>query len=290
MERAFTTALALVAVASIAGCSDVVGGSEDGKVSVVAALYPLGFVAQRVGGAGATVTDLTPAGAEPHDLELTAGQVVTLTDADLTLYLGSGFQPAVEDAVAELDDKHKLDALAEVPTIETDGQRDPHVWLSPPLLADIGDSVASRLGEIDPSGASDYKRNAQRLRSALEALDQHFAGSLAGCDKHDILVSHEAFGYLADRYDLKQIGVAGVDPEAEPSPTRLAELERLIRERAITTVFYEKLGSPAVADTVAREAGVATAPLDPIESRPAEGDYLTAMRSDLEELSDALDC
>ena len=290
MTRVSAAALALAATVTASACAGVTGGSNDGRLSVVAALYPLSFVVERVGGGRVQVTDLTPVGAEPHDLELSPTQVATLNDADLVVYLGSGFQPAVEDAVESLDGARKLDALSRLPVIETDGRADPHVWLSPPLLAEMADSVAGRLGDIDPKEASAYRRRAKRLRTGLARLDSGFKEALTSCERRDIVVSHEAFGYLAQRYDLHQIGIAGIDPESEPLPARLGEVERLVDERGITTVFYERLGSPAVAQTIARATDTETAPLDPIESPPAHGDFFTAMRSNLMELTDALDC
>lgn len=289
-----TAAATLLLVA--AGCTDGSDGDEAGRVQVAASFYPLAFVAEEVGGALVEVDNLTPPGAEPHDLELSAGQVRDLSEADLVVYLGGGFQPSVEDAIAEVDGE-VVDALAsqeellEPPASEEDeGPFDPHVWLDPERTAAIARSLGDRLGEIDPDNADAYRSNAAALESSLEALDAEYEDGLAECERRSVVTSHEAFGYLAAAYDLEQVGIAGIDPEAEPSPRRLVEVAEFVERTGVTTIFFEVLVSPDVAETVAEETGVKTARLDPLEGPPEEGDYFTAMRANLEALRQALGC
>jgi zinc transport system substrate-binding protein len=113
---------------------------------------------------------------------------------------------------------------------------------------------------------------------------------LSRCDRREFVTSHEAFGYLANRFNLEQVGISGIDPEQEPSAQRLKEVSNLVRSKGITTIFFESLLPPDLAETVARETGATTAQLDPIESPPEGGDYLSAMRSNLAELRKALNC
>ncbi|MFN2490605.1 MAG: metal ABC transporter substrate-binding protein [Actinomycetota bacterium] len=283
--------LALLAVAAVvllgAACgSSSAGGTDDAEVDVVGSFYPLAFVAQEVGGTFAEVHNLTPAGAEPHDLELTIGEIRTAAGSDLLIHLGGGFQPAVEDVVAERDEG-VLEVLEEL-----DGGRpeDPHVWLDPVLMTDVTRLVEERLAELDPRRAEDFEANADSLRKDLDALDGRYRDRLGDCKIRAFVTSHDAFSYLARRYDLRQIGIAGVDPEAEPTPQSVAGAARFARANDVTTIFYETLVSPKIAETVAEEVGVRTEVLDPLELVPDNGDYISVMDSNLDALAEAMRC
>lgn len=303
------TVTALSALGGAAACAtdSADAGTARGKVKVVAAFYPLQFVAERVGGADVQVTNLAKPGAEPHDLELNIQQVGQVSDAKLVVYL-KGFQPAVDEAVAQeggdrafdvatvqplrnAADGHAHDDAARAPTEETGG-KDPHVWLDPTRLATIGDRLAERLGKADPVHAADYTAGAQALRADLDRLDQEYAQGLKTCQRREIVTSHSAFGYLADRYKLEQVGISGLTPEDEPSPQRLAEVAKEARAHQATTIFFETLVSPKIAETIAREVGARTGVLDPIEGlQPGStGDYLSVMRTNLTALKPALGC
>ena len=283
----------VVAATALAGCGGGGGGEE--TVTVVASFYPLAEAAARIGGHDVEVTNLTPAGTEPHDLELTPDQVDAIEDADLVLYLGGGFQPAVEE-VAERRSAGSIDLLAELPLQKGEGgDVDPHFWLDPTLLAAAVGPVERALAEVEPVARTEFAAHADDYRAELERLDEEFQTALARCPRRDVVTSHAAFSYLARRYDLVQVPISGLSPEAEPNPERLAELTDLIRARGVTTVFYEALVSPDVAETLAREAGVGTAVLDPIEGlsetdEGADGDYATVMRRNLAALRKALGC
>ncbi|NES17019.1 MULTISPECIES: metal ABC transporter substrate-binding protein [Micromonospora] len=297
---------ALLTLGAAAGCSGGDGsGSDPGRVDVVAAFYPLQFLVERVGGDAVTVTNLAKPGAEPHDLELNPRQVGQVADAELIVYL-AGFQPAVDEAVAQNGGDRAFDVAGVQPLLdaaaadhehageaghaEGGGGKDAHVWLDPTRLATIGDRLADRLGKADPGHAAGYAARAQALHGELDRLDADFAQGLRSCQRREIVTSHTAFGYLAERYRLDQVGITGLSPESEPSPRRLAEVAKEAREHGATTIFFETLVSPKVAETVAREVGARTAVLDPIEGPPAEGDYLSAMRTNLQTLRTALDC
>ena len=279
--------VSLAAALVVAGCGASAGAN--GRRTVIAAFYPLAFVAERAGGPKVDVENLTPAGAEPHDIELTPGDVARIQRADVVLYLSHGFQPAVEQAVEAAHGK-RVDVLAGIHlrmgTGDEGGRRDPHVWLDPALFSHIIRRIGSALGR--PARANALARR------VLE-LDREYRSGLADCARRDFVTSHAAFGYLAARYHLHQIAITGIDPESEPSPRRLRSLIDLVRREHVTTVFFERLVSPRLAETVARDAGATTAVLDPIEgltsSEQAHGDdYLTVMRRNLGELRRALGC
>jgi len=272
-----------------------------GTIQVVTAFYPLEEAVEAVGGDRVSVTDLTPPGVEPHDLELTPSQIGAIADADLVFYLGGGFQPAVQDAVAESQGR-AVDVSAElrtlpVPSGDTDPSltADPHVWLDPVLYGRIVDEVARALAGASPADASAFGSNAEAFDRRLANLDAAYRSGLARCARDVIVTSHAAFGYLAARYGLRQEAIAGLSPDVEPSPQRLDELRALIERDGITTIFTEELLPPDVADTIATATGATTAVLNPLESlTPDEvasgADYDSVMRGNLAELRRALGC
>ncbi len=292
---------ATTAVLLLAGCGTN-GAAADGRLQVVAGFYPLEWATARVGGDRVDVTSLTPPGAEAHDLELAPRDVGQIVDADLLVHL-EGFQPAVDEAAANEAADHSWDAGTAAHLIpaaeadghgdEHDGSLDPHFWLDPTRLADVGDALADQLAERDPDSATTYERNAAGLRADLEALDGEIEDALADCRVDTLVTSHEAFGYLGDRYGLEVVGISGISPSQEPDPAALAQIADLVAERGVTTVYTETLVDPAVAETVADESGVATAVLDPLEGltdASSGEDYLAVMRANAATLSDGQSC
>jgi zinc transport system substrate-binding protein len=306
---AMAAAVSVTTTLLVAGCAGDGGTSagEDG-VTVVAGFYPLEWVTSRVGGEAVTISSLTPPGAEAHDLELTPQDVAAVSEADLVVHL-DGFQPAVDEAAASEAGDRAWDA-GQVADLSLSAQpqedeehageehagedaADPHFWLDPIRLADVGDALAERLGELDPDGAAGYEENAAALRADLEELDAEMQAGLANCAVDTLVTSHGAFGYLADRYGLDVVGISGLSPSQEPSPAQLAEISELVRDRGVTTVYTETLVDPAVAETVAAEAGVRTAVLDPLEGLTDESageDYLEVMRTNLVTLQQGQSC
>lgn len=267
----------------LAGGLTACGGDSDepGATHVVAGFYPLAFAAEEIRGVDVEVTNLTPAGAEPHDLELTPREVEEILGADLVLYVGEGFQPAVEEAV-ESGDVAALDVLEGLEL--RDG--DPHVWLDPALFAQVVDRIAIELG--DGTGS-------RLLATRLNDLDEAYEAGLADCERRELVTTHDAFGYLAARYGLEVIPITGLAPEAEPSPQDLEAVAELVEERGVTTVFTETLLSPELGETVAREAGATTATLNPLEGLAedeiAQGeDYFSVMQANLDALRKGLGC
>ncbi|MGZ8600085.1 MAG: metal ABC transporter substrate-binding protein [Actinomycetota bacterium] len=291
--------VAMVWVALVAnGCTSE--PVSDQGLTVVASFYPLAEAAERVTGDLGTVLNLTPAGVEPHDLELAPDDVEALVTADVVVYLGGGFQPAVEDAVGQAEGT-VVDVLASsgelLPPADGDEELagDPHVWLDPERFAAIVDAVADALAGVDPSSADPLRERAASFRGELEALDDELAEGLASCERRLLVVNHAAFGYLADAYDLEQVAISGLAPEAEPDPARLAELRTLVQDEGVTTIFTEELASPEVAEALADDVGVTTAALNPLEGLTDEEfaageDYGSVMRENLSTLRGALGC
>jgi zinc transport system substrate-binding protein len=270
-----------------AGCGGQASSASDERTQVVAGFYPLAFAAAEIGGDRVEVTNLTPPGAEPHDVELSARDVERVRDADLILYLGQGFQPALEDVAAGRDSAvDLLEGLDLREGEEGEDARDPHVWLDPVRFAEMAERIGAELGGESP---------ARQLASRLRDLDAEYHAGLADCERDELVTAHDAFGYLGERYGLEVIPITGISPEAEPSPQDLEEIAELVRERGVTTVFVEPLLSPEIGETVAREAGAETEVLNPLEGLSEEEldrgeSYFTVMRANLETLREELGC
>lgn len=322
------TLMTITACGTSGGGADDSGVSPaDADLTVVTGVYPLEWLAREIGGDGVAVTQLTEPGTEPHDLELTGRQVGEVSEADIAFYV-EGLQPAVDDAVAQeapdsaLDvgeivhlrpasgeDEHAEDDHAEddhghsheeegeeehAAEEEHDhGEHDPHFWLDVDLMAETARALGDRMSEVDPEGADTYEQGVESVTADLEAIGQEYEEGLASCDKHDVVVGHTAFTYLTEAYGLEQVGVSGVDPDTEPSPSQIAAITDIVRERDITTVFTEPLMPAETADTIAAETGAEVRVLDPLEGVTDDSpgdDYPSIMRGNLAALTDALGC
>ena len=289
-------------------------GTTGEVVIVHAAFYPLEFLAKTIGGDQIQVVSLTVPGAEPHDMELTPVQVAELEKTSLALFI-DGFMPAVDEAIETSVPDRALDLGTTVTLLESvdhdhaeespapeasaaaeeehgHGAYDPHIWLDPANMVSMAKAVSDRLISIDPARTDFYAANTAALVAELEALDQEFTTGLANCQQKEIVTSHDAFGYLANAYGFEQHGIAGLSPESEPSPARLAEISEMVKAEGITTIYYETLVSPAIAETVANETGATTAVLDPIEGL-VEGStdtFITVMQANLQALIKGQTC
>ncbi|MGW6457555.1 metal ABC transporter substrate-binding protein [Streptomyces sp. NPDC055078] len=305
------TALGLLAVT---GCSSssAADGKENGELKVVASFYPMQFLAERIGGDHVSVSTLTKPGVEPHDLELKPRQTAQLNDAGYILYL-KGVQPAVDKAIEQADVKHRTDAgtltdLAprsggddhahegEAGHEGEDGHGDeaggdPHLWLDPLKYAEVAEGVSAALAKADPDNAADYRKNADDLVAELKGLDKKFADGLKNTATKTFITTHSAFGYLAERYGLDQESIAGIDPESDPSPARIKELQSIAKKEKVSTVFFETLASDRTAKTLAEDTGLKTDVLDPLEGITGKSkgkDYIEVMESNLTALQKAL--
>ncbi|MCW2753979.1 MAG: periplasmic solute binding protein [Marmoricola sp.] len=303
MSRRLVLALPTLLLVPLAACSSAV--PTDGKPQVVASFYPLQFIAQRIVGGDADVTNLTHPGAEPHDLELTPRQAFEVSGAAVALY-EKGLQPGVDQAIANDPPKAAVNVTdivtlsAVPPGLGNEFARtpngtagDPHFWQDPTLLAKVATAFTAAMVKADPAHAAGYRANDVSLQADLTALDRDFRTGLAHCASNTLVVSHDAFEYLGRRYGLAVHPIAGISPDAEPSPKHLAELAALIRSDRISTVFSERLASPKLADALAADLHITTAVLDPIEglnSSDPRATYLTLMRENLKAIQKADSC
>ena len=316
---AAATALALSACSSTAPSST--SGAKDGTLTVMASFYPLQYLAEKIGGEHVTVTSLTPAGAEPHDLELSPKTVDALSSADAVIYL-AGFQSAVDEAIEQQGPKTVIDVSPAVQLVEAgvdanhpseeedegtdeaqsseadghedhhhDMSADPHFWLDPVRMASAATLVGDKLAEANPANAEMYKTNAKALKEELTSLGNDLVSKTSTCQIKTFVTAHTAFGYLADRTGLTQVGISGLDPDSSPSPARLAEISQIAKDQGVTTIFTEALIDPKIAQTLADDLGITTAVLDPIESQtdPSK-DYSGVMNDNINALTKALNC
>lgn len=319
----FTVAGLGAGTALLAACGGE-NGSGGGGLSVVTSAYPLGFLVSRIGGEHVELTDLTTPGADEHGLELSVKQVMAIEKAALVPQI-PGFQKALDDALASQGAKNVLDVSSVIPLLSTGGADghdedehadeseeehaeheehssdgggedgheghdhgafDPHFWHDPLLMADLGDALAARLGELSPENATAFTEAAATLRTELVELDEDLAESFAAVEgERSFITSHAAYAYLAERYDLHQIGIAGVDPETEPSPQRLLALEGVVKEEGVTTIFFETSASPKVAQTLAKNLGIRSEELDNLGTQLSpDTDYPQVMRDNRDKL------
>lgn len=311
-----TSTAAAPAAPAPAGATDEPTGAaaaetaEAPSLAVVAAFYPLEFLAQRVGGDRADVTGLTPPGAEAHDLELSPQSLVGLTESDLVVAL-SGFQPAVDEALAgsqvpvvdlagvadrevgedaephdhshDDEDEHAHEDAAEED--HDHGDTDPHFWTDPTHMAEAAQQVAAAMAEADPEGSDTYTANAESLVAELTALDEEARSAFSSCDVDTLVTAHDAFGYFGDRYGFEIRSINGITPDQEPDARTQAEISDFVADNGIRTVYTETLVSAAIAETVAAEAGVDVMVLDPVEGLTDDSagqDYLEVMRANID--------
>nr|WP_260399122.1 zinc ABC transporter substrate-binding protein [Negativicoccus succinicivorans] len=313
------------AVLALVGCGQTPQENQ-GKLQVVTTVYPVYDVVKKVAGDRADVTLLVPPGAEPHDWEPTASDLKKIGQAKVFFYNGAGLEPTdqilkkeiTRDAtVVELsqgldllklqddddhdhdhdhdadhhdEDHHDEDHHAEGHHHHHHGGVDPHVWLDPQNVMKEAAVVADALAKADPAHADAYRANAKKYQDELAALDKDMDAALSSLANKNLVVSHEAFGYLAARYGLTQIGIMGVDADAEPTPDRMAQLVEFIREHDVRTIYSEELVNPRLADAIAAETGAVVRVLNPIEGLTAAQekagyDYIKLQRENLTTLT-----
>jgi zinc transport system substrate-binding protein len=291
--------VAIVVVLVLAGFAVLMGtrtATTNNKMQVMATFYPLYDFAKQVGGDRIDVTNVTPAGSEPHDYEPTPRQLVSAQQAGVFIYNGAGFEPWVAKFLPEYKGTKVAGGSGmELRQGDEASGKDPHYWLDPVLAQRVVNTIRDGLGQADPVNAQYYTQRAGEYNAKLADLDNDIKSGLSSCKQRTVITSHDAFGYFGTRYNLKVVPIAGLDPEQEPSPAKLAELSDVIRQESIQYVFFEKLVSPKLAETLAAETGAKTAVFDTIEGVTDEDqqqgkDYIALQRENLANLRTALSC
>ena len=284
--------------------------TDDGRLRVLTSFYPMYDFACKIGGDCIDVTNMVPSGTEPHDWEPSTNDLKNLEKADVFIYNGADMEPWADDLlVSRSDTLHVVEASENVELRTTDGEHehahehegaghhhgdfDPHVWLDPENAKIEMEAIRDALCAADPENSTVFQSNYEKYAAELDALDAEFREKLAPLPNRTIVVAHEAFGYLCDAYGLTQVGIEGLSPDSEPDPGRMAEVIDFVREHSISTIFFEELVSPKVAEAIASETGAQAKMLSPLEGLSDEqaaagADYFSVMHDNLAALMEAL--
>lgn len=282
----------------------------DGRLRVLTSFYPMYDFACKIGGDCIDVTNMVPSGTEPHDWEPSTNDLKNLEKADVFIYNGADMEPWADDLlVSRSDTLHVVEASENVELRTTDGEHehahehegadhhhgdfDPHVWLDPENAKIEMEAIRDALCAADPENSTVFQSNYEKYAAELDALDAEFREKLAPLPNRTIVVAHEAFGYLCDAYGLTQVGIEGLSPDSEPDPGRMAEVIDFVRDHSISTIFFEELVSPKVAEAIASETGAQAKMLSPLEGLSDEqaaagADYFSVMHDNLAALMEAL--
>lgn len=293
--------LILISAVFIYGKKIIAPATMDNKINIATSFYPMYFLTAQLGGDLVNVINLTPAGIEPHDYELTAQDIIRIKKSKI-LFLNGG---DLEIWSKDIENSLKLggpeiinlgdDLMNKELEMNDEKKKDPHIWLDPLLAMKMAEKISASLTEIDSKNKDYYDSNLSVLKTKLINLDASYKKELAKCKKKEIITSHNAFGYLAQAYGLTQVSIAGLSPEEEPSSGQMAQIAKFAQEKEIKYIFFEKLVSPKLSETIAREIGAQTLVLNPIESLSKEElgqgrNYLTEMEANLKNLKTALEC
>ena len=284
--------------------------ADDGRLRVLTSFYPMYDFACKIGGDCIDVTNMVPSGTEPHDWEPSTNDLKNLEKADVFIYNGADMEPWADDLlVSRSDTLHVVEASENVELRTTDGEHehahehegadhhhgdfDPHVWLDPENAKIEMEAIRDALCAADPENSTVFQSNYEKYAAELDALDAEFREKLAPLPNRTIVVAHEAFGYLCDAYGLTQVGIEGLSPDSEPDPGRMAEVIDFVRDHSISTIFFEELVSPKVAEAIASETGAQAKMLSPLEGLSDEqaaagADYFSVMHDNLAALMEAL--
>lgn len=267
--------------------------APSGGVRVVASFYPLAEFARQVGGDRVKVVNLTPAGVEPHDFEPSPRDIATVYGANLLILNGAGLDIWAERLRPDMEARGVI--VVDMARAMNTFSADPHFWLDPVLAAREVEAIRDILIEVDPAGGDGYRTRAERYLAKLAALDRAYRDGLASCAQREVVTSHAAFGYLAKRYNMSVVSIAGLSPDEEPSPRKLAEVVTLVRERGIQYIFTETLASPKLAQMITDETGAGILVFNPLEGLTEEEihsgeNYIFIMEANLKNLRKALVC
>ncbi len=305
----------------LSACSKESAIDEQDKLNVYTSFYVMNDFAEKIGGDKINITNLVPAGTEPHDWEPTAKDIVKLQQADVFIYNGAGMETYIDKILASIENENlvvieasKGIELQEIEENNTDNNNhedenhedenheddnnhyhdiDPHVWLNP-LMAKVEiKNISDGLAKADEDNAKYYQDNYEKYALEFDKLDKEFREELKGFENRSIVVTHKAYGYLCKEYSLNQISIEGLNADAEPTPLKMAEITRFAKENNIKVIFIESLVSPKLADTIAREIGAKTMILNPLgglkqEEIEAGKDYFSIMRENLQAIKTAL--
>jgi zinc transport system substrate-binding protein len=267
------------------------------RLLVVASVFPLFDFAREVAGPAADVRLLLPPGVDPHSWEPKPSDIVELSRADIFLYISDGMEPWAGSIARAVGDRGLM-LVKILESLDRAEQRreDPHFWLDLSLASGAVERIGELLAKRDPEKEGHYRGRAAAYAGELSDLDAAFENGLRDCASRQLVTGgHAAFGYLARRYNLDQVSVYGLSPDAEPSPRHLAEIVNVIDENNIKTIFSEELMNPRMTQVLSEETGVKIMVLNPGGNLSADQwdqgvTFLEIMKQNLDSLMGGLDC
>ncbi len=274
----------------VAGCGQK--KQDNGKLSVTASFYPIAEFTNAVGGDNVDVYTLVPDGVEPHDWEPSPRDFTRLGRSKLFFYNGM-VESWAEKAITTLSDTNIKGVELGKGLYNINGNNDPHVWISPQKAIIETNRIVDALSQNDPKNADAYKKRGDEYCQKLKKLDADLKAIVKQSPKKKFVTSHAAFGHLAKDYGLEQLAIAGISPEAEPTPADMKNLVELVKKENVKFVFMETLTSPKLAQLIAKETGAEVLVLDPIEGLDEEGrkeklTYIKLMEANIKNLAKAL--
>lgn len=298
--------MSILAIACImTGCTGSTAKKNNGKLKVMASFYTMYDFAKKIGGDKVEVINMVPAGTEPHDWEPSTKDLIEMEKSDVFIYNGTGMEQWVDDVLESLDTEElttveaskgiKLlkDSDAHEHDHEHSSENDPHVWLDPQNAKYEMNKIKKALIKADPKNKDYYESNYQKEAKKCDELDQLYQEELAKVSRRELVVAHEAFGYLCKAYNLTQMGIEGLSADDEPDPKQMSEVINFAKKHKVKTIFFEELVSPKVAKTIAKETGASAKMLNPLEGLSnkkikAGEDYFSVMRQNLSAIKEAL--
>lgn len=293
---------ALIFIIFLLTINNGIAGTQD-KITIAASFYPLAHFAEQISGDYADVKNIMPPGAEPHEFEPTPRDIQKIYSSDIFLFHGAGLDPWAERIRSDLKKQgttvlemaEHISVAHSDPKFNGNGYSDPHTWLDPLFAIREVEAIRDVLIDTDADNKAIYNRNSQSYIRKLRGLHEKFVSGLKNCSRQNIIVSHNAFSYMADRYGLTIHAITGISPEEEPSARKMVELVKLARKTNIKFIFFEELLSPRLAETIADEAGAKTLVLNPLggltPKNISEGrTYISVMEDNLRNLRMALEC
>lgn len=307
--RRMLMAIVMVGVLFLGACAR--GGnssaSEKKGLSIVTSFYPIYEMTQEIAGDN---NDVRMIGSKNgiHSYEPSAADIKAISDADVFIYhsrtleswtknLKENFESSNVNVIEGTDglELQKVEGLEDIEAtdgIDEKALYDPHSWLDPESIAQEAGIIADKLGEIDPENKQTYLDNAKKFQDKAKQIDEKYAKRFKDVKERTFVTQHTAYAYIANRYDLKQLGISGVEEE-EPSPRRIAEISEFAEENNVKTIFAEPQTSSKKAEVIADATGAEVKMLDPLEADPGNSDSyldnldktLDTIASDLEERS-----
>ena len=262
--------------------------TENEKISGYTSFYAMYDFAKAIGGDKADVAVLCPVGAEPHDYEPTAADMAKLSEADVFIYNGMGMEHWA-DSITDMLKSEGVDVVCTSDfAVQTTENNDPHIWLNPENAYKQFEAIADSFIQADEANQDYYLSNLKLVKEKTDKLIADYNSALSEFNSYDIITSHDAYTNLCETFSLNQMPVNGIDNSEDPTPTRIAELVKYIKEKNIKYIFTEPLGTSSIIETVAEETGAGILTLDPFEGNKDNKDYFTVMYENLEALKTAL--